>query len=158
MKETKPPSTEKTTLSKWVAFILDDLIKIPGSDKRIGLDPILGLIPGFGDFASSSIGLTLLAAGVKKKVPKSVYLRMIANWALNALIGAIPVIGDLFSFWYKSNRRNHELLRAHLNDTVGEPAESQGWAPVIILVVVAITVLAFISAVMWWGAKLIWQQ
>ena len=82
---------------------------------------------------------------------------MIANWALNALIGAIPVVGDLFSFWYKSNRRNHELLRAHLNDTVGEPAEKQGWAPVIILVVVAVSVLAAISAVMWWGAKMIWQ-
>ena len=78
--------TDKATISKWVAFLLDDLITLPGTEKRIGLDPILGLIPGFGDFATSSVGLTLLAAGAKKRVPKSVYLRMIVNWALNALI------------------------------------------------------------------------
>jgi len=154
----QPPKPDKTTISKWIAFLLDDLIKIPGTNKRFGLDPILGLIPGFGDFASSAAGLTLLAAGVKKRVPKSVYLRMIANWALNALVGAIPILGDLFSFWFKSNRRNHTLLRAHLDETTGKAAAKQGWIPVIILVLVAIIVLASIGAVAWWGAQLIWQS
>ena len=153
-----PPKVDKATISKWIAFLLDDLIKLPGTEKRIGLDPILGLIPGFGDFATSAAGLALLAAGAKKRVPKSVYLRMIANWALNALIGAIPILGDIFSFWYKSNRRNHVLLRAHLDETVGEDAEKQGWAPVIILIIVALLVFASIGAVAWWGAQLIWQS
>ena len=152
-----PPKIDKAHFSKWVAFILDDLIKLPGTEKRIGLDPILGLIPGFGDFATSTVGLTLLAAGAKKRVPKSVYLRMISNWALNALVGAIPILGDIFSFWYKSNHRNHALLRAHLDETVGEDAEKQGWGPVIILIIVALLVFASITAVAWWGARLIWQ-
>ncbi|YCM43372.1 DUF4112 domain-containing protein [Verrucomicrobiaceae bacterium 227] len=156
--EDPPPRPDKATISKWIAYLLDDLIKVPGTNKRIGLDPLLGLIPGFGDFATSAAGLTLLAAGAKKRVPKSVYLRMIANWALNALIGAIPFLGDLFSFWYKSNRRNHALLRAHLDDTTGEAAEKQGWAPVIILLLVVVVVFAAIGAAAWWGARLIWPS
>lgn len=158
MEEQKEESPEiKTTISKWAAFLLDDFIKVPGTEKRIGLDPIIGLIPGFGDFATSTAGLTLLAAGAKKRVPKSVYLRMMANWTLNALIGLIPVIGDMFSFWYKSNRRNHDLLRAHLDDIEGEEAESRGWWPVFILIGVASVVFLLIIVVAWYGAKLIWN-
>jgi len=146
----------KATLSKWVAYLLDDLIKIPGTDKRVGLDPIIGLIPGFGDFATSTVGLTLLATGAKKRIPKTVYLRMMANWTLNALVGAIPILGDIFSFWFKSNRRNHTLLRAHLNELEGEEAEKQGWWPVFILIGVAVTVFSLIGVVAWYGAKWIW--
>ena len=157
MKPANDRSEIKTTISKWAAYLLDDLVKIPGSDKRIGLDPLIGLIPGFGDFTTSTLGLTLLAAGVKKKVPKSVYLRMMANWALNALIGAIPILGDLFSFWYKSNTRNHTLLRAHLDKTQGDIAENQGWAPVFILLAVVITVFSLIGAVALYAASMIWS-
>jgi len=153
VKERKKP---KTTISKWVAYILDDLIKVPGTNKRIGLDPLIGLIPGFGDFATSTVGLTLLATGAKKKVPKSVYLRMMANWTLNALVGAIPILGDIFSFWYKSNRRNHALLRSHLDDIEGNEAENQGWTPVFILIGVVIVVFSLIGVVAWYGTRLIW--
>ncbi|MGJ8655680.1 MAG: DUF4112 domain-containing protein [Akkermansiaceae bacterium] len=153
-----PTTKEENTFAKWIAFILDDLIKIPGTKKRIGLDPIIGLIPGVGDFATSTAGLSLLAIGAKKHIPLSVYLRMIANWMLNSLVGALPFIGDIFSFWYKSNHRNHTLLRAHLNDTVGEEAERSGWAPVIILAVVAVTVFTLIGLIAWWAASLIWPS
>ncbi len=152
-REEEDQSDIKTTISKWVAFLLDDLVKVPGTEKRIGLDPIIGLIPGFGDFATSTAGLTLLAAGAQKKVPKSVFLRMMANWTLNTLIGAIPLIGDVFSFWYKSNKRNHALLRAHLNETIGEEAESRGWWPVFILVAMVAIVFPLVLVIAWYGAK-----
>ncbi len=154
--EKKDQPKIKATISKWVAFLLDDFIKIPGTEKRIGLDPIIGLIPWFGDFATSTAGLTLLAAGAKKNVPKSVYLRMMANWTLNALVGAIPILGDLFSFWYKSNSRNHTLLRAHLDETHGEEAESAGWGPVFILIAVVAIVFSLIGVVAFYGARMIW--
>ena len=68
---TQPPSLnsseEKSALSAKVAFVLDDLIPIPGTQKQIGLDPLIGLIPGFGDFATSAAGAALLVAGVKKE-------------------------------------------------------------------------------------------
>lgn len=150
-KNQKPET--KATISKWAAYLLDDFIKIPGTQKRIGLDPLIGLIPGFGDFATSTAGITLLAAGAKKKVPKSVYLRMMANWTLNALVGVIPILGDLFSFWYKSNTRNHRLLRAHLDENEGDEAENQGWWPVIILITLVAIVFSLIGVVAFYGAR-----
>lgn len=125
---------EESPIAKTLAWILDDLIKIPGTDKRIGLDPLLGLIPGVGDFLSSGAGLAILAAGAKKNIPKTVYLRMASNWALNALIGAIPVIGDAFSFWFKSNRRNHSLLSSYANNEITPGAARSSWWPFIILI------------------------
>ena len=147
--EPEVPKT-RARLSKWVAFVLDDLVRIPGTQRRVGLDPILGLIPGAGDFFTSAGGLTLLAAGARRKVPVSVYLRMAANWMLNALIGVLPVIGDLFSFWFKSNRRNYELLRAHLDEQTGESAENAGWWPVAILLSAAAVVFAALGFLAVW--------
>lgn len=122
---------EPSPLAKTLAWLLDDLIKIPGTDKRFGLDPLLGLIPGVGDFLSSGAGLAVLAAGAKRQIPKSVYLRMVSNWALNALIGAIPFVGDAFSFWFKSNRRNHALISTYAGTA---KASSKGtWWPFMIL-------------------------
>ena len=134
---------EQSVVSKWIAHVLDDLIKIPGTDRRIGLDPIIGLIPGVGDFLTSTGGLALLAAGAKRRVPKSVYHRMASNWVLNSLVGAIPFIGDAFSFWYKSNRRNYDLLNAHLEQTTeAERKRSGGWWGVIILSAAVFFVIA----------------
>ena len=140
----------RTQISKWVAHILDDLIKIPGTNKRVGLDPILGLIPGAGDILSSAGGLTLLAAGAKRKVPVSVYLRMAANWMLNAIVGAIPFVGDMFSFWFKSNKRNYALMRAHLDEQTGESAEKAGWGPVFILLLAAGVVFTALGFLLVW--------
>ena len=134
----EPAEGKGQKLSKGIAYVLDDLIKIPGTDKRIGLDPIIGLIPGAGDFLSSGAGLAVLAAGAKRNIPKSVYLRMISNWGLNALLGAVPVIGDAFSFWFKSNRRNYELMQAYAK---GMPRKSMGWWPLMVLVTAVVIVV-----------------
>jgi hypothetical protein len=143
-------------ISKWIAHILDDLIKIPGTDRRIGLDPIIGLIPGVGDFLTSTGGLALLAAGAKKRVPKSVYLRMTSNWVLNSLVGTIPFLGDAFSFWYKSNRRNYELLNDHLkNTTESERKKSSGWWGVAILGSAIVIVVTLFILIGWWISRLI---
>lgn len=158
MDKTTTDEPDKATFAKWAAFLLDDLIKLPGTKKRIGLDPIIGAIPGIGDVTTSTLGLSLLATSAKKNVPRSVYLRMAANWTLNSLIGAIPIIGDIFSFWYKSNQRNHALLRAHLDDTHGEEAESQGWTPLFILLGLAAIVLTAIGFVAIWAAKTLWSS
>ena len=147
---------DKSVISKWIAHILDDLIKIPGTDRRIGLDPIIGLIPGVGDFLTSTGGLALLAAGVKKRVPKSVYLRMTSNWVLNSLVGTIPFLGDAFSFWYKSNRRNYELLNDHLkNTTESERKKSSGWWGVAILGSAIVIVVTLFILIGWWISRLI---
>jgi hypothetical protein len=146
-----PSPKSENRSSKWLAYILDDFIKIPGTKLRIGLDPLIGLIPGAGDFVTSAAGLTILAAGAKKKVPLSIYLRMTSNWTLNALIGAIPFVGDLFSFWFKSNQRNYHLLRAHLDDS---PTNSKGsWLPLVILIFAVLLVFTLIGLFAFWSWK-----
>src|SRR5215212_8997637 len=96
--------------SRIVAQWMDELIRIPGTNIRIGLDPIIGLFPGIGDFLASSIGLVTITEGVRLKVPVPVLFRMGFNVLLNDAIGTIPLIGDIFSAWFKSNSRNLKLL------------------------------------------------
>ena len=94
-------------LSRW----MDGLFRIPGTGWRFGLDAIVGLIPGLGDTATTLVSLYVLAAGVRYRVPKATLLRMGANIAIDYVLGAIPLVGDLFDAAWKANRMNVELLR-----------------------------------------------
>lgn len=113
--EILPPSDSRDTpdLSRLIAWLLDDLIRIPGTNFRIGLDPIIGLIPGFGDGGSAVMSSVILVHGLRAGVPRIVMIRMALNVLLNAAVGAIPVAGDIFSAWFKSNRKNYNLLLRH---------------------------------------------
>lgn len=143
---------EKEPKSKWLAYILDDLIRIPGTNKRIGLDPILGLIPGAGEFLSSGAGLAVLAAGLRKGIPLGIYIRMVANWALNALVGLIPGVGDLFSFWFKSNQRNFLLMKNFLDQDDVPKGKRSLW-PLVVLIVVGLTVFSLIATAIFLAAR-----
>ena len=92
---------------------MDRQFTIPGTSIRIGLDPILGLIPGVGDALASLAGSVILFIAAQSQLPKIVLIRMGLNIAINGMIGAIPILGDLFSVWFKSNVRNVELLERH---------------------------------------------
>jgi hypothetical protein len=90
---------------------MDGLFRIPGTGWRIGLDALVGLIPGVGDFATTAVSIYILAAGVRYRVPKVTLLRMASNVAVDYLLGAVPVVGDLFDAAWKSNQMNVELLK-----------------------------------------------
>ena len=90
---------------------MDGLFRIPGTGWRVGLDALVGLIPGVGDFATTAVSLYILAAGVRYQVPKATLLRMSANIAVDYLLGAVPIVGDLFDAAWKSNQMNVELLK-----------------------------------------------
>lgn len=96
-----------------VARIMDDVFVIPGTNIRFGLDPIIGLIPGLGDTAGAVVSTLLLVQGGRAGVPKIVLARMALNVLINAALGAVPVLGDAFSVWFKSNVRNLALLERH---------------------------------------------
>ena len=91
--------------------MMDGLFRVPGTGWRFGLDALVGLIPGVGDFATTAVSFYILAAGVRYRVPKVTLLRMGANVAVDYLLGAVPVVGDLFDVAWKSNQMNVELLR-----------------------------------------------
>src|SRR5215213_3913699 len=99
---------------------MDGLFRVPGTGWRIGLDAIVGLIPGVGDFATTAVSLYILAAGVRYRVPKVTLLRMAANVGVDYALGAIPVVGDVFDVAWKSNQMNVELLRSRASVSAGE--------------------------------------
>jgi hypothetical protein len=94
-----------------LAFYLDDLFRIPGTDWRFGLDALIGLIPNFGDTLTSLASFYILLAGVRYGVPKITLLRMALNIGIDYLIGSIPFIGDAFDFFWRSNDMNINLIR-----------------------------------------------
>lgn len=103
--------TEVETLG----WLLDNSIPVPLSGgRRVGLDAIIGLVPGIGDLASAGVGLFIIWRGSRLGVPRVVVARMLANSAIDLAIGAIPVIGDAFDLWFKANARNLRLMRRHL--------------------------------------------
>jgi len=98
---------------KHVSRLLDSAFVIPGTDIRLGLDPLLGLVPGLGDLASPLFAIALLWQSRDLGIPRLVQLRMIFNVAIDALVGLLPVAGDLFDVAWKANDRNIALLERH---------------------------------------------
>jgi hypothetical protein len=107
----KPETVEVERSLDRLAHLLDGLFRIPGTGWRFGLDAIVGLIPGVGDAATSLASFYILAAGVRYRVPKVTLLRMGMNIGIDFLLGAVPLVGDLFDFAWKSNEMNMELIR-----------------------------------------------
>jgi hypothetical protein len=116
----KPPASSSDAaprlFARFLAELLDQRFRIPGTSIRIGLDPLIGLIPGIGDTLANLAGSAILFIGAKFNLPKVVLLRMALNIALNTLIGAIPFVGDLFSIWFRSNVRNVQLLERYAGE------------------------------------------
>jgi hypothetical protein len=94
-----------------LAWLMDDLIRVPGLNWRFGLDALIGLIPGFGDTATSLASFYILASAVRYRVPKITLLRMGLNIGIDYLVGSVPLVGDLFDAWWKSNQKNIALLQ-----------------------------------------------
>ncbi len=100
-------------LFRWLALIMDEFLRFPGTKIRFGLDPIIGLLPGIGDVSSAIISAVALIHAARYGVPKILLARMATNILINELVGIIPGLGDAFSFWFKSNVRNYKLLRRY---------------------------------------------
>lgn len=94
--------------------LLDDRFRIPGTDVRFGLDPVIGILfPGIGDAVSGGGSIGLLALAVQRGVPRIILWRMVLNILIDTLFGSLPIVGDIFDVAFKANRRNLELVRAH---------------------------------------------
>ena len=143
--------------SRRIAELLDTCIRIPGTNTKIGLDPIIGLIPGVGDAISTFMGSIILAEALQRGVPGLLLMRIGGNMLLNAAVGAIPVVGDLFSAWFKSNSKNHALLNAFLQGNPNPAASPQSkWVLLgfflFVLVLIAFVALSFYLLAWLWRA------
>jgi hypothetical protein len=94
--------------------LLDDKFRVPGTTYRVGLDGLLGLLPGVGDTLGLLLSAYILFEARNLGVPPSLLLRMATNIGIDALVGTIPLLGDLFDLAWKANRKNLALLHAYL--------------------------------------------
>ena len=143
--ELLPPEEKKRRASlepifKYLALIMDEFLRIPGTNLRFGLDPIVGLIPGLGDTASALTSAFALIYAARCGVPRIILARMSVNILINEIVGIIPGLGDAFSFWFKSNVRNYHLLQRHLGTSPG--ARRSDW----IFVFAVLGILFFVVA------------
>jgi hypothetical protein len=95
-----------------LARLLDDLYTIPGTNIGVGLDVLMGLVPGFGDVAGTALSGVILLHAVQLRVPLPVLARMGLNLLIDALISVVPVVGDVADIGYRANRKNVRLLEA----------------------------------------------
>nr|WP_243863679.1 DUF4112 domain-containing protein [Brooklawnia cerclae] len=97
-------------------MLLDDLVRVPGTDIGIGLDAVVGLIPGIGDAGTTAVAGVILVDAVRNRVPLPVLVRMGMNLGLDTLLGLVPGVGDLADIAHRANRRNLRLLERVLAD------------------------------------------
>ncbi len=113
--EVLPPRDEARehllAIADILAKVMDTSIRIPGTSWSIGLDPLLGLIPGIGDAIANLIGTVILGIATRLQIPRIVLTRMSLNLLINGTVGAVPIVGDIFSVWFRSHARNAALLR-----------------------------------------------
>ncbi len=96
---------------------MDNAIPIPGTGYRIGLDPILGLLPGGGDTVAGALGAYIIVEAARMGLPRRVVGEMVGNIIFDSVVGIVPVLGDLFDVTWKANVRNMALLEKHLDIT-----------------------------------------
>ena len=118
--------------------VLDTAMRVPGTNVRLGLDGILGLIPGVGDALGAVLSSYIILEAARLGFPKSVLLRMIGNVAIETVIGAVPILGDLFDIAWKANISNLALLRA----SAAEPAADRRSPRQIVSVFVVLLIVA----------------
>ncbi len=94
--------------------LMDTAIRIPGTGFRIGLDPIIGLLPGGGDLISTAFSAYIIYLATRFGIPGKDLKKMLFNIGLEAVVGTVPLVGDLFDAYYKSNIRNLAILEQHL--------------------------------------------
>jgi len=133
--KTIPPQLQKIAV---VTKLMDSQFKIPGTNFSFGLDPLIGLIPGLGAVIDYVISAYLLVSMVQNGASNKVIAKMILNISIDGIGGLIPILGNIFDFFYKANRKNLVLAVEHF-----EEGKHQGSALPIVLPILAVLAVIF---------------
>ncbi|MEL4897573.1 DUF4112 domain-containing protein [Crocosphaera sp. Alani8] len=151
------PRQKKVTRLNRISHVLDKAIPIPGTKWTIGLDPILGLIPGGGDTIAGILSAYIIIESARMGLNRKVIGQMVANVLLDSLAGSVPVLGDVFDVTWKANVRNIELLEHHLNYTPENKKVNRlfliGLSIILMIIVLGFTLLT-LALVTWLWAKI----
>ncbi|HSE62457.1 MAG TPA: DUF4112 domain-containing protein [Thermoanaerobaculia bacterium] len=144
----EPEVVPRDSPDPWIeklAWIMDS--SIPFGRWRIGLDGIIGLVPGLGDLIGAAISAIIVVAGVQARLPRSAIARMVANVGIEAAIGIVPFLGDLFDMAFKANTRNVEIFRQALKGERSRKKDSL-FVTGVVLAIVAIIAIPVIAIVL----------
>jgi hypothetical protein len=134
---------------EWIAKLMDAQFTVPGTNFKFGLDGIIGLIPGAGDISTFAVSAYLLTIMARNGASGYVMARMVLNVVVDAVVGMIPILGDLFDIAFKANMRNLKLMKEHY---VEGRHKGGAWK---ILVPVLLLLLIVVGGVIWGGYKLL---
>jgi hypothetical protein len=134
-----------------LSYLLDNSIRVPGTNARFGADAVIGLIPGIGDAAGALMSAYIVVQAARLGAPAASLVRMLLNVGVEALFGAVPILGDLFDAAFKANARNVAILRRELEQRGSTRRSSTA---VVLAVVIALAViLGGIGWVAWMALK-----
>lgn len=152
MEQSSVAVRDRATLARAraLARLLDTSLRVPGTRFRFGLDPIMGLIPGIGDLAGVIFSSAILLSAARLGVPGATLLRMGLNVGIEAVVGLVPILGDLFDAGWRANVRNVALIDAHLADPQRSGRRDRRW-----LLVVATGIVLLLIAIVAAGAWLV---
>ena len=154
--KTKQPG-ELDPFIKLVSRLLDTVFVIPGTRIRFGFEPLIGLIPILGDQVTALISAALLYRSVQHRLPKIALVRMALNILINAVVGMVPLVGDLFVLWYKPNIRNYKILQRFAGQTGAVTTGDWMFVSILIgstffliVVVTLVLIYATVTQFRWW--------
>lgn len=147
MKDTPDPEKLRQARARLdrLAWLLDDSIRLPGTNRRFGLDPLIGLIPGAGDVVGAVLSLWVVAEAARLGAPRALIWRMLGNVAVEAVVGIIPLVGDLFDFVWKANSRNRDMLAAYIDQQLTPERPPANWGWVIAAALLGLLLVLFYS-------------
>jgi hypothetical protein len=133
---------------EYIAALLDDMFRVPGTNIRFGLDAVIGWVPGIGDGLAGFASFLIVFASWRRGVPSVTLMRMVANVSLETVLGAIPVVGDIFHVAWKANRRNYKLLMREKE----HPGQNRkrDWKFLIFILLAAIAAVGIPMAIVIW--------
>jgi hypothetical protein len=124
-----------------LAWLLDNSIPLPGTKFRIGLDALLGLVPGLGDVAGVLLSSYIVREAARIGAPPALLARMAWNVAVEGIVGMVPFLGDVFDAAWKANQRNYALLEAHLQNPRRTARSSRLFVALLVIGLVALMLL-----------------
>ncbi len=150
--------TTKVNRLRRISQLLDNALPLPGTGYRIGIDPILGLLPGGGDTLGGVLSAYIVIEAARMGLPRKVIWQMVGNIVFDGIVGLVPILGDLFDIAWKANVRNIALLEKHLHLTTRD-LQSDKLFLIGLIILLAIIVIGFailtITAITWLWTTLI---
>lgn len=139
-----PAKGSPARLSRTFAWFLDDLVPVPGTKLRFGVDPVLSFIPFAGTAVSAAMGSVILVDAVRLRAPITVLARMVGNYVIDWAIGLVPILGAFFDAAYRSNHKNYKLLERMILDR-DQVRRTTLWYWIGILAMVLIVVVSVVG-------------